>query len=86
MLRAMARLRSKLCPQGWQITGKGKSEGGLGDGNLGTARQSTVAKPTAWLSVHYEEVWAGLSTFFKSPAAQPKCGCVYLASALLVWE
>lgn len=24
--------------------GKGKSEGGLGDGNPGTARQSTVAK------------------------------------------
>lgn len=43
VLRTMARLRSKLCLQGWQITGRGKLESGLGDGNLDTVRQSAVA-------------------------------------------
>lgn len=62
MLRAVAGLRSKLCLQGWQIMGKGKSEGGLGAGSLGTARQSAVANR---LSGHYEEIQAGLSIFLQ---------------------
>lgn len=42
MLRAVAGLRSKLCLQSWQLLGKGKSEGGLGAGNVGTVRQSAA--------------------------------------------
>lgn len=37
-----AGLGSKPCLQGWQILGKGKSEGGLSAGNMGTVRQSAV--------------------------------------------